>query len=171
MAKDAPLQSPLRIGAAAKSESRTQFGALCFRRTKTNKAGVEVLLVSSRDTGRWIIPKGWPMDRETPAGGGGDGSLGGGRREGPGLRHCIGHISYHKWIDEELSLPVIVAVFPIEVLRVDDDFPEAGSASASGCHPRRPPAGCRSPNCGTCCRVFDARLRRPDALDHRRHTA
>ena len=62
-----PFQTPLRIGGAVKSESRTQFGALCFRRSKTQKAGVELLLVSSRDTGRWIIPKGWPMDRETPA--------------------------------------------------------------------------------------------------------
>ena len=26
----------------------------------------QVLLVTSRDTGRWVIPKGWPMPDRTP---------------------------------------------------------------------------------------------------------
>jgi 8-oxo-dGTP pyrophosphatase MutT (NUDIX family) len=28
--------------------------------------GVEVMLVTSRDTGRWVIPKGWPKGRKAP---------------------------------------------------------------------------------------------------------
>ena len=37
---------------------RAQVGALPVR----GKVGAyEILLVTSRDTGRWIIPKGWPM--------------------------------------------------------------------------------------------------------------
>lgn len=35
-----------------------QVAALPIRR---NKGTIEVLLVTSRDTGRWIIPKGWHM--------------------------------------------------------------------------------------------------------------
>jgi 8-oxo-dGTP pyrophosphatase MutT (NUDIX family) len=137
MAKTPPLQTPLRLGASAKSESRTQFGALCFRRTKTNKAGVEVLLVSSRDTGRWIIPKGWPMDRETPAAAAAMEAWEEAGVRGRVYDTCIGHYSYHKWIDEELSLPVIVAVFPVEVLRVDDDFPEAGQRKRKWLSPKK----------------------------------
>ena len=38
-----------------------QVAALPLRRTKDGKA--EILLVTSRDTGRWIIPKGWPSKR------------------------------------------------------------------------------------------------------------
>lgn len=38
-----------------------QVGALPLRKTP-NKT-LEVLLISSRDTGRWIIPKGWPSKR------------------------------------------------------------------------------------------------------------
>jgi 8-oxo-dGTP pyrophosphatase MutT (NUDIX family) len=34
-----------------------QVGALCVRRR--NNGACQVLLVTSRDTGRWIIPKGW----------------------------------------------------------------------------------------------------------------
>ncbi|WP_172328380.1 NUDIX hydrolase [Mangrovicoccus sp. HB161399] len=28
--------------------------------------GIKVLLVTSRDTGRWVVPKGWPMDGKKP---------------------------------------------------------------------------------------------------------
>ncbi|SCX04618.1 putative NTP pyrophosphohydrolase [Agrobacterium sp. DSM 25558] len=38
---------------------RQQYAALCYRR---KKGLTEVLLLTSRDTGRWVIPKGWPMD-------------------------------------------------------------------------------------------------------------
>ena len=38
--------------------ARMQNGALCWRATGT---GIEVLLITSRDTGRWVIPKGWPI--------------------------------------------------------------------------------------------------------------
>ena len=43
---------------------RVQVGALCWRRTGK---GVRVMLITSRDTGRWIIPKGWPMRNRTEA--------------------------------------------------------------------------------------------------------
>ncbi|UWQ92783.1 NUDIX hydrolase [Aliisedimentitalea scapharcae] len=35
-----------------------QVAALCCRETKS---GVDVLMITSRGTGRWIIPKGWPI--------------------------------------------------------------------------------------------------------------
>lgn len=36
-----------------------QVAALCWRK---RKGKTEVLLITSRDTGRWIVPKGWPID-------------------------------------------------------------------------------------------------------------
>ena len=36
---------------------RLQVAALCYRETENGK---RVLLITSRDTGRWIVPKGWP---------------------------------------------------------------------------------------------------------------
>jgi 8-oxo-dGTP pyrophosphatase MutT (NUDIX family) len=42
-----------------------QVGALPLR--KSRKSGLEVLLVSSRETGRWVIPKGWPAKRLSDA--------------------------------------------------------------------------------------------------------
>lgn len=137
MPKTSPMQTPLRIGGATKTESRIQFGALCFRTSKTKKAGIEVLLVSSRDTGRWIIPKGWPVDRETPAAAAAMEAWEEAGVRGRAFETCVGHYSYHKWIDEELSLPVIVAVFPVEVLRIDDDFPEAGQRKRKWLSPKK----------------------------------
>lgn len=43
---------------------RAQVGALVYRRSS---GFVEVLLVTSRDTGRWVIPKGWRMRGKSDA--------------------------------------------------------------------------------------------------------
>ena len=49
---------------------RLQVAALPWRKTGN---GVEVMLITSRDSGRWVLPKGWPEGREqlfdTAAGG------------------------------------------------------------------------------------------------------
>lgn len=37
---------------------RLQYGALPYRRS--DGGGIAVMLITSRDSGRWIIPKGWP---------------------------------------------------------------------------------------------------------------
>ncbi len=42
-------------------KARKQVGALCVG--GPGDGPLKVLLVTSRDTGRWIIPKGWPMKR------------------------------------------------------------------------------------------------------------
>jgi ADP-ribose pyrophosphatase YjhB (NUDIX family) len=41
----------------------TQYGALPYR---LGRHGVEILLITSRETGRWVIPKGWPMTGKKP---------------------------------------------------------------------------------------------------------
>jgi 8-oxo-dGTP pyrophosphatase MutT (NUDIX family) len=50
-----PPAGPRRPPARAKP--RPQYGALPYRTSE----GVEILLITSRETGRWVIPKGWPM--------------------------------------------------------------------------------------------------------------
>jgi 8-oxo-dGTP pyrophosphatase MutT (NUDIX family) len=43
---------------------RVQYAALPYRRLKNG--GIEVMLITSRTTRRWIIPKGWPMGTRAP---------------------------------------------------------------------------------------------------------
>lgn len=49
----------------AKSDrtSDTQYAALPYRITA---AGCEIMLITSRETKRWVIPKGWPMIGKKP---------------------------------------------------------------------------------------------------------
>lgn len=48
------------------TKPRRQYGAVPYR---VNGAGeIEVLLVTTRETRRWIVPKGWPMKNNGPMG-------------------------------------------------------------------------------------------------------
>jgi 8-oxo-dGTP pyrophosphatase MutT (NUDIX family) len=47
-----------------KPATARQFAALPYRRSKSGN--IEVLLVTSRETRRWIIPKGWPISGVEP---------------------------------------------------------------------------------------------------------
>jgi 8-oxo-dGTP pyrophosphatase MutT (NUDIX family) len=53
---------PTKRPVACSEEERVQYAALPYRRGE----GLEVLLVTSRDTGRWVLPKGWPMKGKAP---------------------------------------------------------------------------------------------------------
>ncbi|MEM1303059.1 MAG: NUDIX hydrolase, partial [Pseudomonadota bacterium] len=57
-------QLPLSVDITDKRDVRTQFAALCYRIVSDK---TQILLISSRRTGRWIIPKGWPIDGRTPS--------------------------------------------------------------------------------------------------------
>jgi 8-oxo-dGTP pyrophosphatase MutT (NUDIX family) len=104
------------------TEAMAQTGALCYRVTK--KRGPEVLLVTSRDTGRWVIPKGWLMKDRSPA----DAAL---REafeeagvEGQVAGDVLGLYTYDKVMADKSTQPCIVSVFPVEVARLRGDFPE-----------------------------------------------
>lgn len=115
-------QLPISLDIADKRSVRTQFAALCYRMVK-NKP--EILLITSRETGRWVIPKGWPMEGKTPA----ECALieaweeAGvtGRVTGP----CLGLYTYMKAMPNGPDLPCAVMVFPVLVQKLSDDFPEA----------------------------------------------
>lgn len=47
-----------RLHALTWAAHRQQYAALPWRR---GKDGIEILLITSRETRRWVIPKGWPM--------------------------------------------------------------------------------------------------------------
>jgi 8-oxo-dGTP pyrophosphatase MutT (NUDIX family) len=101
-----------------------QIGALPWRRGPDGV--LEVLLVTSRETKRWVAPKGWPMvglsDPEAAATE---------AWEEAGVKGLIapapiGGYSYSKRMkDGEVRL-CRVKVYPLEVTADRDDWPEAG---------------------------------------------
>ncbi len=112
-------------GEAGDFTPRTQYGALCWRRAH-GTAEIEVLLVTSRETGRWIIPKGWPIKGLGPS----ETALQEAYEEagvnGKVSEACAGLYSYIKLLGPQRAneVPCVVAVYPIRVSKLVDDFPE-----------------------------------------------
>ncbi|MEX3014488.1 NUDIX hydrolase [Gymnodinialimonas hymeniacidonis] len=120
-------QPPLRLRSGSKRDPRTQFAGLPYRTVK--KGGekvVEVLLVTSRYSQRWILPKGWPMDGMTPAEAAAQEVWEEAGARGDVHDICLGLYTYDKWMSEAETLPIIVAVFPIRVRELAEDYPEVG---------------------------------------------
>ena len=97
-----------------------QIAALPWRR---RPGGVEVLLVTSRETQRWVIPKGWPMRqfvaynaarREAWEEAGVEGSI---------CRTPVGQYRYDKRTASGLK-PCLVTVYALCVLREHKHWPE-----------------------------------------------
>ncbi|MEW6633155.1 MAG: NUDIX hydrolase [Pseudomonadota bacterium] len=100
---------------------RLQVAALPWRERGN---GVEIMLITSRDTGRWVLPKGWPEAREPlceaaarEAG------------EEAGLRGAVSHFEagryfYGKVLASGEEVPCEVLVFPLKVDRVADRWKE-----------------------------------------------
>ncbi|MGB1087200.1 MAG: NUDIX hydrolase [Alphaproteobacteria bacterium] len=103
---------------------RLQVAALCYRHGE--KGDKEVLLITSRGTGRWVIPKGWPMRRH----GSPDAAMQEAWEEAGVIkaqleRTPIGSYSYDKIKKTGLAQPVNVMVYPAIVMQIVDHFPEA----------------------------------------------
>jgi 8-oxo-dGTP pyrophosphatase MutT (NUDIX family) len=101
--------------------TRTQFGALCWRLEGTRPL---VMLITSRDTGRWIIPKGWPIDGLTPEAAALREAWEEAGVEGEAAPVCLGLYPYEKLLGPDRKVPCIVAVYPVRVARLRNRFPE-----------------------------------------------
>jgi len=111
-----------------------QYGALPYRFTKS--AAPEILLVTTRQTKRWIIPKGWPIKGLKPAK-----SAAREAYEEAGVRgsvktKAIGIYSYEKRSDEHgITIPCDVRVFPLLVKRHSKTWPESEQRVAQWLEP------------------------------------
>jgi len=104
---------------------RQQYGALCFRH-KEGGAEIEVLLVSSRDTGRWILPKGWAMKGKKPHKAAAIEAWEEAGVRGKSNRKPAGRYTYLKELDNGDVVPCIVDLFEIEVTDIKTEFKERG---------------------------------------------
>ncbi|WP_245544326.1 NUDIX hydrolase [Oceanicola granulosus] len=116
-----PLQRPLRHTGAKKAEARTQFAVLPWR---VVDGKVRICLVTSRGTRRWILPKGWPMDRTTPAEAAAIEAWEEAGLSGEVDHQPLGLYSYRKLIGED-AIPVIAVVYVMRVIDIADDYPES----------------------------------------------
>ena len=101
----------------------TQYGAICWR---MHRGKVEVLLITSRDTGRWVIPKGWPIRGLSPAESAAreayeEAGVGGQIGKRP-----IGVFEYPKKLDSGKTQTCKVEVFALEQMIQHPTWPEQG---------------------------------------------
>ena len=116
--QDAPRATP------SGSRRLIQYAALAWRGARAG--GVEILLITSRETRRWVVPKGWPIRglkphqaaaREAWEEAGVEGRIG---------ARKVGVFDYDKRLSGGQLQPVRVEVYPLEVVEEHDDWPEAG---------------------------------------------
>ncbi len=113
---------------------RQQYAALCFRYTPDG-SGIELLVVTSRDSGRWIIPKGWPMKSKKPFEAAAIEALQEAGVSGKVRKKPVGHYTYLKLLDDGDVAPCIVDVFQIEVTAFADKFKEKGERTIAWVSP------------------------------------
>jgi 8-oxo-dGTP pyrophosphatase MutT (NUDIX family) len=101
-----------------------QVGALCYR-TRPSGA-VEVLLVTSRDTGRWVIPKGWPKPGRSDASAAAREAFEEAGAIGKAGADPVGFYTYTKSVPGGQAVTCMVSVFPLRVDQVRKRFPEVG---------------------------------------------
>lgn len=102
---------------------RLQVAALCYR---GRGSGREVLLVTSRDSGRWIIPKGWPIrGLSSPEAAMQEAWEEAGVSKGRADPQCIGTYTYDKTLRSGLPVAVETLVYPVAVECTKDIFPES----------------------------------------------
>jgi 8-oxo-dGTP pyrophosphatase MutT (NUDIX family) len=136
---------------------RTQFGALCYRIVKDRP---QVLLITSRGSGRWIIPKGWPLHGATPAEAAAAEAWEEAGAKGRIIDQCIGLYSYLKEMDEGADLPCAVLVYPMRVKTLADDFPEARQRRRRWFSLKKAAARVEEPELQQMLRGFEPRLLR-----------
>ena len=101
-----------------------QVAALPWRRSVTGD--VEIMLVTSRGTGRWVLPKGWPEAGESLAN-----AAAREAGEEAGIDGTVDMIEagiyfYDKTLRSGAERRCEVRVFPLEVAHVAEEWPERG---------------------------------------------
>lgn len=115
-----PKQLPLKLRKSGKTDVRTQFAALPFR---MNGGDIEICLVTSRGSGRWIVPKGWPIHKETPARSAAIEAWEEAGLKGDPIDRCLGVFSYAKPVAGNPA-PIVTLVYPLLVRKSKSNWPE-----------------------------------------------
>jgi 8-oxo-dGTP pyrophosphatase MutT (NUDIX family) len=117
-----------------KLATRVQYGALTYRKTKAS--GIEILLMTSRETKRWIVPKGWPIKGMKPCDSAAQEAYEEAGVRGTVGRRPIGKYTYDKRLDQlSKVVPCEVMVYALRVRRQDGTWPEEGQRELRWCQP------------------------------------
>ncbi len=97
-----------------------QYAALPYRQTSE----LSILLVTSRETGRWVLPKGWPMKGKKPQTAAAREALEEAGVIGQVAKRPVGAYPYAKRLVGGGQVDCVVDVFPLEVQQQLKHWPE-----------------------------------------------
>lgn len=100
---------------------RRQYAALPWRRTEF---GVEILLITSRETRRWVLPKGWGKKDEPATIAVAREALEETGVAGPVAETPLGQYRYQKVFKSGRVRRLKVSVYPLEVVHEHAQWPE-----------------------------------------------
>jgi 8-oxo-dGTP pyrophosphatase MutT (NUDIX family) len=101
---------------------RVQYAALPYR--LNGRSRTEVMLVTSRETQRWIIPKGWPQRGRAPHESAAREAFEEAGVVGTASKRSVGSFPYEKRLKTGGVVVCQVRVFPLKVLRQSRQWPE-----------------------------------------------
>lgn len=146
------MQLPIKLPKARKRDVRSQFGALVYR-VKDGK--LQILLITSRRTGRWIIPKGWPMLGKRPAEAAAQEAWEEAGVKGTVSDQCLGLYSYYKTRTRFGTLPCLVNVYPVKARKLSKIYPEVGQRRRKWFSPKKAAKLVREPELARLIKSFD----------------
>jgi 8-oxo-dGTP pyrophosphatase MutT (NUDIX family) len=112
-----------------------QYAALPYRRN--SKSELEVMLVTSRETRRWIIPKGWPKSGMRPYDTAAEEAFEEAGVAGKVKKRPIGSYSYEKILKKGDAANCNVQVFALRVTRQHKNWPEKDQREIEWCRPAK----------------------------------
>ena len=140
------------VGLMLRRPPRQQYAALCYRFSKKNP-GPEVLLLTSRDTGRWVIPKGWPMAHKKAHAVAEQEAY-----EEAGVKGTVEKAPFEKKLNSGINVPCRVQVHLLEVSEMQDSFPEKESRRLEWVSPQEATRRVNEPELKALMLAFDKRM-------------
>jgi 8-oxo-dGTP pyrophosphatase MutT (NUDIX family) len=145
------------VGLMLRRPPRQQYAALCYRSSKKNP-GPEVLLLTSRDTGRWVIPKGWPMAHKKAHAVAEQEAYEEAGVKGTVEKAPFGYYEYEKKLNSGINVPCRVQVHLLEVSEMQDSFPEKESRRLEWVSPQEATRRVNEPELKALMLAFDKRM-------------
>jgi 8-oxo-dGTP pyrophosphatase MutT (NUDIX family) len=120
-------QAGRRVGEPLFREHGRQVAALCWRVSPKRASVLEILLITSLNSKRWIVPKGWPEPEMGPADNAAREAFEEAGVTGKVGPQPIGSFHYLKEKKDGGGIPCSVEVFALEVTKQLDEWPEKNS--------------------------------------------
>jgi len=110
--------------------SNIQYGALPWRHTS---AGLRILLITTRTTRRWIVPKGWPIEGLAPHESAAREAFEEAGVQGKVGDEMLGAFNHRKQLKTGQVIACRVHVYPLEVTETHDEWCEKEDREIQWC--------------------------------------